>query len=120
MPYIHLEYTNNIQELIDFQSLFKDIHLLAKKIADVNVANCKSKAQSLECYYMGMGAKENAFAHLNFYFLEGRNSEVKKTLGKGLLDLLKHYYRKSIEDLNLQLTVHVEDLKRDFYFKYSE
>lgn len=120
MPFINLEYTNNIKEIIDFQSLFEAIHQLANKLADVNVANCKSKVQMLDCFYMGTGAKENAFAHLDFYFLEGRDSEIKKALGQGLLDLLRTFFRKSSLDLNLQLTVRIEDIKRDFHFKHPE
>lgn len=120
MPLITLEYTDNIKDPIDFKTLFHEVHQTAKKVANVNPANCKSKANALDCYFVGNGENENAYVHLDFFFLEGRSPEMKKSLGEELLKLLQRHYQKASEKFNTQITVRIEDIKRDFHFKYPE
>ena len=53
-------------------------------------------------------------------FLEGREKSLKQRLGKEILNILEDSFKKSLKELNLQITVLVEDLPKDFYFKYPE
>jgi 5-carboxymethyl-2-hydroxymuconate isomerase len=119
MPLITLEYSDNLKNSVDYHALFNELHQLAHQVADVNVHNCKSKAQAVDCYYVGTGGQEKAYVHLDFCFIEGRSPETKKLLGDAILKLLQRYYQKSIEQLNVQITVKIEDIKRELLFKYN-
>lgn len=59
----------------------------------------------------------NAFIHLEVQWLEGRSTELKSQIGNELLSLLKKYYHSSMQQQNLQITVHIIDINRDSYFK---
>lgn len=119
MPLITLEYTNNIKNNVDFHALFNEVHQLAHQIADANPNNCKSKAIPLDSYFVGTGGDNKAYVHLDFRFIEGRSSEVKKSLGDAILKLLQRHYQKSMEQLIIQFTVIIEDIKREYLFKYN-
>lgn len=117
MPYISLEYTNNICAVVNYAPLFDELHKLVHRVADANIENCKSSARTLDCYYMGTGDSKNAFVHLDLGLLAGRSAEVKKELGEEVLKLLARYYSQSFAELNLQITVKIVDIEREEHFK---
>ncbi|MFX0116657.1 MAG: 5-carboxymethyl-2-hydroxymuconate Delta-isomerase [Candidatus Hodarchaeota archaeon] len=120
MPQILLEYSSNIKETIGFETLFADLHDIMSNTAGVRIENCKSRLLEHSNYYIGDGNPQNAFVHLEVQWLEGRTSEVISLLGEELLALLKQYYQASIEKYNMQITVHIKDIRRSHYFKHPE
>lgn len=117
MPHIVLEYSSNLPELADFRALFDDIHRALNRIGGIRLENCKSRARVAEHYYIGDGNPDNAFIHLDVEFVRGRSAEVKQEIGRECLELVKHYYHLHLSDL-LQITVKIDDIALEFYFKY--
>ena len=120
MPHILLEYTSNIQEETDFKQLFTNIHHIIHTSGGVNIENCKSRAICHDKYFIGQGEAMNAFINLRVQLLEGRSIELKSQLGNELLGLLKRHYQSSMQQHNLQITIHVIDILRDSYFKHPK
>ena len=116
MPHIVLEYSSNLPELADFRALFDDIHQALNRIGGIRLENCKSRARAAEHYYIGDGNPDNAFIHLDVEFVRGRSAEVKQAIGRECLELVKRYYHLHRSDL-LQITVKIDDIAPDFYFK---
>ncbi len=120
MPQIKLEYSANTSVSINFQKLFYEIHQVVNNIVGIPINNCKSRAIKHEDYFIGDGDKKHAFAHLEIDLLEGRDSETKKKLSESVLEILKSFYLKDGNTDNLQLTVEIKEIQRDFYYKYPE
>jgi 5-carboxymethyl-2-hydroxymuconate isomerase len=120
MPQIVLEYSSNLPTDVDFKGLFSEIHQALQNIAGIRLDNCKSRARVAEHYFIGDGDVNNAFVHLQIRFIEGRTSAVKQAIGEQCLAMLKQYYSESMAAMDLQITVEIDDLLRDFYFKYPE
>jgi len=118
MPQITLEYTANIGEETDFKNLFLQLHSVLEDTGKINIENCKSRALKHENYAIGKGETENAFVHLTVKILEGRPAELKQKIADNLLSVLVKTYSVSKEQLNLQITVELLDIQRQFYFKY--
>lgn len=118
MPQIILEYTDNLLDIVDFSSLFHKLHNIIHEVAGAKIENCKSRIQKLDSYYIGSGDKRNAFIHLELLLLKGRTVEVKKKLGEKILTLLQEFYVQSLLQLNTQITIKIEDVLREFHFKY--
>lgn len=116
MPHIVLEYSANIPELTDFSALFDDLHQALNRIGGIKLDNCKSRARAASHYYIGDGNPDNAFIHLDIEFIKGRSAEVKQAIGRECLDLVKRYYHLHLSDA-LQITVKIDDIALDFYFK---
>ena len=104
MPHIVLEYSENLPELPDFSALFNDIHQASNRIGGIKLDNCKSRTRVAEHCYIGGGDPDNAFIHLDIEFVKGRSDEVKQ------------YYHQHLSDA-LQITVKIDDIALDFYFK---
>jgi 5-carboxymethyl-2-hydroxymuconate isomerase len=118
MPQITLQYTANIDQEVNFSSLFAKVHYILNETGGINIDNCKSRAVRQDTYYIGQGETNNAFVHLEVRFLEGRSAQLKKKLGQELLDCLTEIYVPSIEKHILQITVEIDDIKRELYFKF--
>lgn len=120
MPQIHLEYSTNIQIQFEFSNLFSDIHQVIHTIGNSRIENCKSRAIPRPEYHIGNGSKNNAFVHVEIQWLEGRSNDVKKQLGEKIIQVLQEYFAYMLHELDVQLTVHIIDIARNFYFKYPE
>jgi len=120
MPQLKLEYTDNIIQDTDFDSLFLKIHQILFNTGGINIENCKSRAVKIQNYFIGQGDANNAFIHLQIQFLEGRSDSLKQAIGHQILNLLKEYYKASLENLNLQITVEITDIQKKTYFKIPE
>lgn len=116
MPHIVLEYSANLPELPDFRALFDDIHHALNRIGGIRLENCKSRARAAQHYYVGDGHPDNAFVHLDVEFVEGRSAEVKQAIGRECLGLVKRYYNQHLSEA-MQITVKIDDIALDFYFK---
>jgi 5-carboxymethyl-2-hydroxymuconate isomerase len=117
MPHLTLEYTGNIDQEIRVAEVFPRLHQVLEQVADVDPANCKSRAIRLDCYWIGLGDEGNAFVHLTIRLLAGRSAAVKRELGGRSLRILEEYFAPSAAALALQLTVEVVNMERQGYFK---
>ena len=117
MPHIVLEYSDNLPPLPDFRALFDDIHRALNRIGGIKLENCKSRARAAAHCYIGDGNPDNAFIHLDIEFIAGRDTGVKQAIGRECLELLQRYYELHLSE-QLQITVRIDDIARDFYFKH--
>lgn len=118
MPQIRLEYSGNVVEEIVPEKLFAGIHEVLRDTGGIRIGNCKSRSFRCEPFRVGAGEEKGGFVHLEVRLLEGRTSEMKQALGREILALLTGYFEKSLEELDLQITVEICDISRDAYFKH--
>ena len=118
MPHLTLEYTSNLDEWANDVSLLLDLHAILKSEAAIKVENCKSRWRMAEEWAVGDGSSEGAFVHLDLRFLEGRSSRVKQAVGLSALERLRSHFENVPEELNLQITVEVQDIQKGAYFKH--
>lgn len=115
MPQLTIEYSTNIVEQ-NLEPLFQACHTLLAQTLPTDLNNCKSRAIACEQYCIGDGQSQRAFIHMQVLILSGRSPEILTKLGKALLELLKHYFKETLNQLNLQLSVEIQELS-PFYFK---
>ncbi len=117
MPHLSLEYTENLTQPIVAGQLFGKLHLVLADVGGVNVDNCKSRAVPRSCFFVGRGAPNSAFVHLDLRLLEGRPAELKTQIGDQCLAILESYFVPSAAAFDLQITVEIRDMARQAYFK---
>jgi len=120
MPQIRLEYSSNINIQFKFSNLFADIHNAVHTIGNSRIENCKSRAILCPEYFIGTGVQNHAFVHLELQWLEGRSQEIKEQLGENMLQILQDYFSDAQHELAIQITTHIMDIPRQFYFKYPK
>lgn len=118
MPQLTLEYSCNIIDDVNFNSLLKKLHEVVSEEGNINITNFKSRVVKHENFLVGAGNQADAFVHVEFKLLEGRSEELKSKIGNLILDTIKKYYPQSVEKLDLQITVELLDIKKSDYYKY--
>lgn len=118
MPQLQLEYSTNVIEKNNFQDLFKDCHHLLATALPTNIDSCKSRAVECATYYVGNGHMNNTFVHTTLKVMPGRTPDTLKKIGEQLMDVLKSYFRESLDRLNLQITLEIIELQ-NHYFKIA-
>lgn len=119
MPHIVLEYTDNLKDSIDFESVFVRIHQIIHDIILAPIHVCESQAREMNRVVIGDGRPHQAMVKLEIHLLEGRTTELKAALGEKILAYLKSQYPNSIEQLSCQVIVRLVEISRDHYFHFS-
>ena len=120
MPQLTLDYTDNIPDPVDFESLFSQLHEVLSDVAGIRIDNCKSSAVKRADYRIGAGDSGAAFVHVEVAILSGRPLEIKQEIGRRMLETLRDVYSGRLDELALQITVEVRDMDKDLYFKIPE
>ena len=120
MPQITLEYTDNIQQKINFPEVFREMHSVLFDVGGIPLENCKSRSIRRSDYFIGKGESNEAFVHVEVAFLAGRGLELKQEIGRRVLQILEKCYSQSLSAHNLQITVEIRELTRELYFKIPE
>jgi 5-carboxymethyl-2-hydroxymuconate isomerase len=118
MPQITLQYSENCRHAGSFKPLFRSIHAVLERSGGILIDNCKSRAQLCNEFYIADGDSAHAFAHLEIRFIEGRTDQVRDAIGRACLALLLEFFKSSVESNRMQITVEIDDIKRQNYFKH--
>lgn len=118
MPQIKLEYSENCQHHDGFDTLFRSIHAVLERTGGILIDNCKSRARLCNEFYIADGDPAHAFAHLEIRFIEGRTEQIREAIGRECLALLLEFFKSSVDNNRMQITVEIEDIKRQNYFKH--
>ena len=117
MPHLTLEYSENLRSVPPSTPLFAALHGVLESVAGISVGNCKSRWREVSDFHVGAGGEDKAFVHLSIRYLEGRPPATQQAVGEAVLRVLKEHFKEAPDDLDLQITVEIEDIRRDSYFK---
>ncbi len=118
MPHIVLEHSANAILQIPRAELFTRLHRQVNEVTGVLLSNCKSRRYIAEDFRVGDGDEQLQFIHLSVRMIEGRSSETKHRLGNSLVGLLRQAFNVSDDDVHIQVTVEVSDIKLNEYSKF--
>ena len=71
------------------RAILSRIHRILSETGGIRLANCKSRARTVDDFLVGEGQDEGAFVHLDVRFLQGRPDAVRTALGVEILQFLK-------------------------------
>jgi 5-carboxymethyl-2-hydroxymuconate isomerase len=118
MPHITIEYTANLTPTDEDWVLLQ----VNKSLLGLGIfmdSDIKTRMRRLEAYRVGVDAGdsgEHAFIAATVELLSGRDFSVKEHLGQVLLRTLERSCQAP-PGLQLQISVHLKELRSDLYFK---
>ena len=115
MPHLQLEYTKNIQTIIN-PVLFEQLFSILNKLADISIDNCKSRSIQINDYKIGSGNNKIGFVHLEIKILEGRKKEIRNQIGRESMEIIRSYFKKYTTKYNIQYSIEILEMKKEDYF----
>ena len=119
MPHVVLEYSANVIETVDHVALFRELHHAVLDLQAFPQSDIKSRAMRCSDFFMGDGNPQDAFVHLRFSLLAGRDISVRQRLVQTCVRVLTTYFAQSMAQLNCQVTVEVREMDRATYAKFK-
>jgi len=117
MPHVTIEYSRNVIEELDFHPIFIRIHEALHSLGTFAIEDIKSRAICYDRHAVGAGRPQSAFAHVQLSILEGRPAEIRTAAGQAILEILRESFHRSWEELQMNLSVEVREMKRDSFFR---
>lgn len=115
MPQITLQYSKNIKTA-ELSCVFGDIHALLAERLPTELITCKSRIIQVGEFFIGNGAENIGFIHLEVAVWPGRSGELLSSISKELCELLKKCFIPYNLDIEIAVSVEVRDLS-DHYSK---
>lgn len=116
MPQVRIEFSGNLKGSFDQRALALKIHGHLTSIAAADLASCKTGFIHLDEIVIADGSGDQGMIHIAVGILSGRTDEQKRELGTALMQDLEQAFRRP-DGMEVQLTVEIRDMDRDFYRK---
>lgn len=120
MPHLHLEYSDNLQHLIQTQPLLLAMHQAlfnAGYVTDPD--DLKSRAIMQQDYVIGLSPRtDQAYAHAKVSLLSGRSVEVRQAISALVLEVMQQSIAPQPE-LKIQLCVEIIEMPKQTYSKVT-
>jgi 5-carboxymethyl-2-hydroxymuconate isomerase len=109
MPHIILECSDNIIES-DLKPICADIQNILVDKLPTQLESCKSRIIRHKDYVLGDGNSDNAFVHLCVSIMPGREQLLINMISEFLLERMKDFFHLSLNHLNLQISIRMNEL----------
>lgn len=91
MPHVIVEYSSNLESLVDIPSLVRKVHEAALATGVFELAAVRTRAERRDCYIVADGHRDNCFVAVIVRIAPGRNDETRHRLGSSMFDALCSY-----------------------------
>jgi len=116
MPHIHLEYSDNIENL-ETKPILLALNKALVEGAYVGSANeVKSRVICQHDYVIGFGDASQAYVHAKVSLLTGRSVELQQEISQLLLTTLEQHLPKQSQ-VSLQICVEILEMQKATYSK---
>jgi len=114
MPYLKIDYTDNLLDFPAAVILAKVNELLAKSEAIRDEFDLKSSVSTLSNYKIGTQEETRAFVYAQFYLFPGRSLETRKDFADRIASVLRRHVPRP-PGVRILVSVEMIEMNRDTY-----
>ena len=104
MPHFHLEYSANLETLVDMAGLRETLRKAAAKIEIFHLAGISVRATKVDYYAIADGHEKHDFIDLTVRLREGRSSAVKQKAVKEIFDCMRTFMEPVLTHASVALS----------------
>lgn len=110
MPHFHIEYSTNLEEIVEIGQLCEHIRREASKIDTFPTAGIRVRATRVDHYAIADGDPKHGFIDLSVRIREGRTEEVKAAAIAQVFAALKAFMAPIMETRSIALSAELRDI----------
>ena len=119
MPHIRLEYSSNLEAIVDMAALVEKIRLDACRLDALPMPGLRVRAVAVVHYAIADGDAKHGFIDMVVRLREGRTDDVKKDAIMRLFDTLKDFMAPALARHPIALSAEIRDIQAEFAPKYG-
>lgn len=117
MPHIVIEYSANLDGVLDMQALVNAMHEAALKTGVFPAGGARTRAARREHYRVGDGRPEAAFIHVSVRVGTGRDEATRRAAGQALFDTLVAETQSVFDSRPLGISFELSEIPDGFKWK---
>jgi 5-carboxymethyl-2-hydroxymuconate isomerase len=110
MPHFIVEYSGNLHESLEFQSLFEKLHDYVVGTGHFPLGGVRSRAIRCDDFRVADGRPEFAFLNLTLKIGHGRDSELKQTVAEQVFNILCDWMKPVTDHGYCQISFEMTEL----------
>ncbi len=110
MPHFHIDYSANLDGVIDMSALCETIRATAAEIETFPTAGIRVRATRVDYLAMADGNPEHGFIDLSIRLREGRPQDVKEYAIARVFAALKDFMAPAMETHSIALSAEMRDI----------
>ena len=119
MPHFQIEYSANIEDLVDISALCDAIRAAAAKVQTFPLAGIRVRAVRVEHFAIADGNPKHGFIDLSIRLREGRPDDVKLDAITVIFAALKEFTAEAMETRSIALSTEMRDIDNVFSAKFG-
>lgn len=119
MPHFHIEYSANLDQVIDMAKLCDAIRTAAADIDTFPTAGVRVRATRVDYCSIADGDPKHGFIDLSVRLREGRPNDVKHDAIHRIFDALKIFVEPHMRHHSIALSAEMRDINADLSPKYG-
>lgn len=119
MPHFQIDYSANLETVIDMGALCEKIRAVAAEIDTFPTAGIRVRAIRVDHVAMADGDPKHGFVDLSVRLREGRDEDVKKDAIARVFDALKDFMLPAMETHSIALSAEMSDIRADLSPKFG-
>ena len=119
MPHFQIEYSANIEDLVDISALCDAIRAAAAKVQTFPLAGIRVRAVRVEHFAIADGNPKHGFVDLSIRLREGRPDDVKLYAITVIFAALKEFTAEAMETRSIALSAEMRDIDNVFSAKFG-
>ncbi len=110
MPHFHIDYSANLEEVLDMSGLCEAIRSTAAQIETFPTAGIRVRATRVDHYAIADGDQKHGFIDLSVRLREGRPDDVKADAIARVFAALKDYVAPAMAHHSIALSAEMRDI----------
>ncbi len=110
MPHFHIDYSANLEEVVDIAALCEVLRATAAEIDTFPTAGIRVRATRVDHLAMADGSPKHGFIDLSVRLREGRPAEVKRDAIARIFAALENFVAPAMATRSIALSAEMRDI----------
>ncbi len=119
MPHFHIDYSGNLDAVVDVGRLCECIRAEAATIEAFPMAGIRVRATRVDHYGIADGDPKHGFVDLSVRLREGRADDVKQDAIRRIFEAAKTFLAPAMQEHSIALSVEMRDIDAALSLKYG-
>ncbi|WP_294221686.1 5-carboxymethyl-2-hydroxymuconate isomerase [uncultured Shimia sp.] len=119
MPHFQIDYSANLEEVVDMAALCEVIRATAAQIETFPIAGIRVRATRVDYCAMADGNPKHGFLDLSIRLRAGRPENVKKAAAERIFAALREFVAPAMATHSIALSAEMRDIDADLSPKFG-